>query len=664
MIIIKYILIYLSIMLGSSALSIIFNKKIEKCIMVDIFVKITLLYIFGLIGQLKIGATLVLYIPIIIGIILIIKNRKSKDIKDNILTDGMLFFTIAYVFLAISTYAKVSNLWDEYSYWSLASKNMFYHDSLLNYEGMKMNILYPPVPTIWQYFFTRNLNTYAQGIEIFASQILCFSILLQFYENVKNSSSKIVKTCIPILILCLPCIFVFSYFYESIYADTLIGLLVGYILIQTYKEDNKKFLFLSLGCAFLLLSLTKATGLYIAIIVLGVIFLQKVIENFVQWKKQKDSIKERIKKEKSTILLLIFLLIVIIFSFVSWKIALKDTKLEYTVLKCVNIDNSRPIVEGIKSIFTSFFGSTEESVSLDGANRILISHLYQYKVFQAENLPISIMSYIIIILLLHIWIYKKVISNEEKNKFLSFIIAIKIGLIVYMAFLELAYLTKFSSREMLIHASLERYLASYFLAELLLTITILLKYFNKDIKKQKLKYVVLTAVIMMVTPIYSITNATIFFGSYNVQEIVKICGIQDAAINLKSRVEEKSKIYVVHQDCDKDCDLWKLKYFMTPEVDIDITEKINKALEIQYKKRGKSLKEEWINILKNNYEYLYIIDSDEYFEELAEDIFESEIKGSTLYRINKLEDGSILLTEEIDEKAQIEQTEQKEEIFE
>ena len=85
---------------------------------------------------------------------------------------------------------------------------------------------------------------------------------------------------------------------------------------------------------------------------------------------------------------------------------------------------------------------------------------------------------------------------------------------------------------------------------------------------------------------------------------------------------------------------------MIPEIDIDITEKINKTLEKQYENKDKSLKEEWIDILKTNYEYLYIIDSDKYFEEFAEDIFKSEIKDSTLYKINKLEDGSIMLTEE------------------
>ena len=334
------------------------------------------------------------------------------------------------------------------------------------------------------------------------------------------------------------------------------------------------------------------------------------------------------------------------FSFISWNIAIKDIKLEYTVLKCENIDNSIPITEGLKSIFTSFFGSEKETVALDASNRDFIKHLYTYKVFQAENLPISIISYIIIIILLNIWMYKKVISKEEKNKFLSYSLAIKIGLIVYMAFLQLAYLTKFSDREMLIHASLERYLNSYFLGELIFIITILLKYFNKDSSKQKLKYIILTLIIVLVTPLYSIANATIFFGSYNIQQIVKNCEIEDEALNLKNKVEEKSRIYVVHQNCDQENNLWKLKYYMIPEIDIDITEKINKTLEKQYENKDKSLKEEWIDILKTNYEYLYIIDSDKYFEEFAEDIFKSEIKDSTLYKINKLEDGSIMLTEE------------------
>ena len=329
-IILKYILIYVSIILGSTAFSTIFNKRIEKTIALDIFVKIIVLYIFGIIGLLKIGTYVVLYLPIILGIFILIKNRKEKEtIINNVFTIGLGFFSIIYFGFAITTFAKVSNLWDEYSYWSLASKNMFYHNSLLNYEGMKMNILYPPVPTIWQYFFTSTIGTYKQGIEIFASQILSFAMLLPLFKKVTKKSKVIVKVCISIMIMCLPCIF--TYFYESIYVDALLGIIIGYIFIQMYKETDKKFSFLCIGCAFSLLALTKATGFYIALILIAVMILQKIIENCFKIKDGRGKLKEKakenlklnskikvfIKEEKQTILTIFIFICIIIISFIS-----------------------------------------------------------------------------------------------------------------------------------------------------------------------------------------------------------------------------------------------------------------------------------------------------------------------------------------------------------
>ena len=253
------------------------------------------------------------------------------------------------------------------------------------------------------------------------------------------------------------------------------------------------------------------------------------------------------------------------------------------------------------------------------------------------------MTYIFIIVLLNIWMYKKIISKEDKNKYLTYTVAIKIGLIIYILFLQFAYLTKFATVQMLQHASVERYLSSYFLGELILIVSIFIEYCDREILKQKIKYIIVTLVILSITPIYSITNATIFFGSYNIQEILKVYEIEDVATKLKETLPEKSKIYVVHQDCDKDCDLWRLKYFMVPEIDIDITEKINMVLNEKYKRLGRNLKQEWIELLKNNYEYLYIIDTDKLFEKFASDVFVSEIEANTLYKINKLQEGTISL---------------------
>lgn len=643
MIILNYILIYLSIILGSIIFSIRYNKKIEHCIIIDIFCKMVVLYIFGLLQQLKLGVYIVLYLPIIIGTILLLKNRKKENLKNLILTPGLIFFSIIYFILVIATFDRVSDCWDEYSFWSLASKNMYHHDSLLVFADVQENIPYPPIPTIWQYFFTRTLNTYNQGIEILANQILGFALLLPIFDKTTKTLSKIPKICMGIIILCIPCIFEYLIFYEAIYIDAIIGILIGYIFLQLYNEKDKKFLYMSLCLAFILLSYMKSTGFYLALILIGVIALQKIIEIYKIKKSSKQKLLEIIKKQKEYIIFIVVLICIIVILFLIWTYLVNRVDWQENELKFENTENHRTISQAISSIFTTIFRSTDENYYLDISNRQLVEHLYTAKVFDIQ-IYISAITHFFITILGGILIYKKIIPKEEKNRFLYTFISIKVGFIIYILFLQLAYLTQFETNEMLTHASLNRYINTYFLAEFIWLLCIILDYCNKG--NQKLRYIVLTIVILAITPIYMITNNFIFFGSYNAKMKDKNFVIEKETLDLKQRMDEDSKIYVVHQKSDENSKLYKMKYYMLPEINITITEKISEVLDSQYKEIGKNLKEEWINILISNYDYLYIIDSDEYFNNFAKDVFSSEIKNHTLYKINKSENNTIQIVEE------------------
>lgn len=645
MIIIKYVLIYISIALGSMGIATIFNKKIEKCIIIDIFTKIILLYIFGLIKQLYLGAIITLYVPILFGIIVLIVNRKNNRLRDNIITPGMFFFTIIYFMFIIIDHGKVSNLWDEYTYWSFVSKNMYSYNCLLEDLPIKLNLLYPPMPTIWQYFCTRNLNFYSQGIEIFANQILGFALLIPVFEKISNSSSKISKVCISIIIICLPTLFSYLTFYENIYVDVLLGLIIGYILYQLYYEEDKNYLLISLGLAFPILALMKPTGIFLALILIIVIILKEIIEAYKIKKENNIKIKDTLKKKKSIFILVLILICVILIFYGSWKLISNNITVYNRVLEIIDEEKTRNLEKGLQSIITTIFGSSQETIELDESNRLLIYELYKLPAFQTP-IPISIITYVFLIMLVNIWIYKKIIPKREKNKYFSYTIAIKIGMIAYLIFLQLAYLIKFGTSEMLTHASLNRYFNIYLLAELIWIISIILDYCKNNLKQAKLAYIVLTISILLVSPIYTIANATIFFGSNNTMINGNIKELKDQVNIIKQKVNSENSIYVVHQNANKDNNLYKMKYFLAPEINIDLAEILSKKLEEKYENMNKNLKQEWINILINDYDYLYIIDTDEYFKNFAKDLFSSKIKNDTLYKINKLENNKIQIVEE------------------
>lgn len=627
-IILGYIILYIAITFGSIFISNMFNKKIESCIVIDIFIKMILLYIFGLINQLVIGVIFLNVLSMILGMIVIIKNRKKEKLKENVLTNGFLFFTIIYFVFIIFTLNKVSNIWDEYSYWSTVSKKMFYNNKLVN-EGLLA--LYPPIPSIFQYYFNRTIGIYSQGTEIFANIILGFSLLLPLFEKVKTN--KIIPNiCIGIIIVCIPAIFNSMIFYQTVYVDVILGLLIGYIFYELYNQKDNKFSILSLILAFIILALTKATGFYISLILVGIIIIKDILKIIEKNKIKKVSILQNIKDNKKEIILIFIILFVIVSSYFIWNIYIKDYEQfkdqidkEYQTVA----DKQLSIIEGIKTIKTTLFGNNDKVIDHNLSNRLLF---YSIMTKDAIKYPvnISLLSFIILYVIGSIILYRFFIKENNKE-FKNITIAIVIGLVFYILFLQLAYITKFSITEALIHASFERYINTYLLGIFILFISIVIdKLENTNIN---IKYISLTAVILLITPLYIITDATLAYGNENsINQYYLSIPIYEAQ-KLKGKLNSEDRIYLINQSSDEKATSWQLKYFLIPEIDIKITRKFSEDLE---NKLEGNLLEKWTNILLKDYDYVYVYDTDEYFNNFARDLVENDIiKDKTLYKIEK-----------------------------
>lgn len=642
--IIGYLTIYISILFGSISISNILNKRIESCIILDIFLKLILLYIFGLIGQLYIGTIIINIISIIIGIIIIIKNRKNDKFKNNILTTGMIFFTIIYFLFIIFTYKKISNVWDEYSYWSVACKKMFYSNQLLN---PNLQVIYPPFPTVLQYYFTATIGKYSQGIELFANIILGFSLLIPLFERIKKNR-KISNICLSIIIICIPAIFQYVLFYQAIYVDSILGMLIGYIFYQLYFEKNNNIKCISLILALIVLTLTKITGFYIAIILIGVIALNKIINIIQNIKKDKENKKdsEKISKEKLiTILknnrkfiLNIFIIVLIIFlTYFSWSIYTKDYGQYKDVIEKEyqdGIDQHQSVIDALKTIITTIFGSNNDTVNYDTSNRTLLHSLYlNYSII--NPVKISIVSFAFIYIIASLIIYKFFINKDNKSKFKNIIISILIGLIVYTAFIQLAYITKFGIDEALRHASIDRYINTYLLGMFIFLISIILEKFEESDKNIRFKYIIAVIIILMITPLNIITDATFASGNENATTRYYLTPVINAANCLKEKLNSNDRVYLINQEADKKVSSWQLKYFLVPKVEIKMTRKSDKNLE-EFKYSDGTLKEKWKKLLYDEYDYIYVYKTDEYFNEFSKDIFKNTtVKNYTLYKIEK-----------------------------
>ena len=611
-IVLGYMLLYFTILLGSTFVSYKTKKNLSSSIPIDILTKIVVLYIFGLFNILLIGAITTTIISILLGIYALVKMNKEQ--RKELIDYGTIFFSILYFVLLITTYERLSNGWDEFSYWSYGTKIMFYNDRLINL-GDRLITTYPPVPTIWQYFCCKLIGNYTQGIEMFGLYIFSFSLLVPLF-NIKKEKSLIYNLCLSIIIICLPGIFPEVYFYRIPYADAILGLLLGYIFVE--RIFNTKYTYSQVIPLFVL-ALTKGTGFYIAITTLICFFVYDVIKQIKN--------KEKIDKKKCISKIIIFLLI--LSSLASWNI--------YKNLNITREDNINLISEskldetGIKRFITSFFTvsmkTTSSSLMADMIQDNLITMLIKGSLINSY-IQLSIGGFTLLLAFGFVLLYKK--NNKAKN------VAIYTfgGLILYIGFLQLAYFTKFNMQEALTHNSFSRYMSSYYIAMVMAFVALVIDSKSVDYKRD---ISVLMIIILALTPLKDIANITINAGFYNYKMSKELSTIIEETNNLKQEVPASSKVYVINQQLEDD----KFKYYMLPENDVEMGVYFGNNF-------AENEKEQFENILYNTYDYVYIRETDDYFNNNYQELFNEKIEKKATYKVIKDNGKENLKLERID----------------
>lgn len=614
MIILKYVFLYFIILLGSIFIADRLKDKVQNTIIIDFMFSILGLYVFGILNIFNIGIYLVALSNLILGIITIIryiKNKNVNQLKQMICTPGMLFFTLIYFVFIITTMNRTAIHWDQYSYWSYAAKDMYYSGKI-NIQN-SIGVQYPPIPTILQVYFMKIIGTYSQGIEIFATWILSFSLLIPFFN--KTNNKKICNIAISLIILCVPAIFSVLIFYESAYPDALLGLFIGYALQLYFLEKNKNIKKIAIPLLMFTITLTKPTGFVIAGIVTITFLIYEIIKN------KANRLKPIKIKEIQKII--IYILIIII-TYMSFNIYVRIFN-ENSETNIITTKNNENIVTYItNSIISTIFGTTQEDYSAAQSNGNL---LYKLQKTTEITTPIYISTLgvisIYIITSLLIYKYSKNDSKISKKEIKNIYISVFVGLIIYIVFLQVAYITQFSSKEMINHDGFERYIGTYLLGILYFTIYIILeKIENKNIENN-LPYIILAVVLFTITPIYQIANATITSGIYNISNQSYLSKSYKSAEYINENVKSNDTVLGICQKTDVErLENLIIRYYMYP-INYKAMERIDQS-------------EGAFDEIIKDYNYIYIVYSDSYLEYATKQYLNGEetIKENTLYKVN------------------------------
>ncbi len=280
----------------------------------------------------------------------------------------------------------------------------------------------------------------------------------------------------------------------------------------------------------------------------------------------------------------------------------------------VRLFGGNKIENVLKSIGPTIFGNYTENLDIPNSNGSLIEKLYKVPEISTP-VQISAAGLISIYFVITLINYKKS-EKEEKSYIKNVAICVFIGLFLYIASLQLAYITQFSTKEMLNHDGMERYIASYLLGILYIVVAFSLekcKKINKNIS-----YIIIASLIVLITPITSVANATITSGIYNINTTLYCNMGRNRAEKLQTVVKNEDKVLGICQDKNKELINLMVRYYMYPtSYEVDILDEENELQQILEQKE---------------YNYIYIMIADETLIEELKDKF----------NITEIEDGSLL----------------------
>ena len=602
----KYILGVL-IVVFSIPLVKIFNKRIEEVIPISVVEIVLIIYIFGLFEKLKIGFCFIIIITImqIIGIITYIiinvKNSKIDKIKEefkNILTPGLLIYVALILGSVILNSGRIFEDYDEFNHWAVIIKNMYEYGNFGIENGVVTFTEYPPFTAVFQYIFLMLKNTYSEDTIIIAQSILYFSIIIPITKNIKRDKNLLKTILLIIGIIFIPMI-IKNTFYTDILVDALIGVMLAYTIFNIYREDtNNVFKLISVFSGIIMMSLTKTSGLALAIVAV-IIFMFEIIRT------KEKNIKN--KQIKIFIILFIITLLVIL----SWyiKVVSSNAQTRWNFNEIIQIDKE----------------------NFD--NKIVIIKNFIKTIFENEIVTergVTVVSSILILISIDLIIYKNIKENKRKIYKKEFIV-IKMITLFYILVLLYMYLTIFSFDEAFTLTSIGRYMETIMLANIILDFYII---YEENISFKMKQFFIILSIIIMFLPINTINEK--YINGNNYKAVVKNNrDIMTKIKKYKNVLNTNDKIYFITGISTDDQKMLSLNnYIMMPIKIGNISAGLGSNKELLCEQ-----------LLEENYSYIFFYRIPEMTEEQVEMLNGEVLKRDTLYKIEKINSDNLILQE-------------------
>lgn len=668
----------------------LFHKKFEETAALSAVVLVFILYIAGLTEHLELGMYAVFLLAFCAFLCSIFLFQKKDRTWKDLLSPGLFVFVVFSLIILVYNANMQRSIWDEFSHWGLAAKDMFYFGSFGKHADSTVFLpWYPPFITLFQYYVQFQNGLFSESLLYVAFQIMICCFLIAGLKDLSFKTLRLLPAGLLIL-LCIPIIF-FPEVFNSIMVDPLLAIFLAYTVLCYFTAPLSIFNFLRIAGGLFALTLTKEMGAPIA----GLATILFILDFLY---------KQRKLFTKSLLPLCSLTLLVVLF-FCSWRIYLaipapQSASAAAESLAAAESSAETAVGTDTASSESSPAGSAEEAAKASAASQdtqpvtaiptstagftlqnfteFLSGNAPDWRYETAKNyvkflfsspsytlgpISLSTLDLCFLLLIAAFLLSRTARWGKDKGIFSMGIFGV-LCLLPYLSFLLVCYLFAFSATEAKMLHSSSRYVASYLAGILLAFVLYLFMNLcrqaenesaaseNKRLSSPGSICVVLSLVLLIVTPLENLTNK--YLGTVNSYDY--FYGTEDCARALRSFADQTDKVYLVCNNSGG-FSYWVFRNAISPLSTQDGGWNLFSSREDYLAYEAEYLEEpdanrtilsasDWAAQLYSGYDYVFLLHANEAFASMYGDLFEdpASICDGTFYQVNRLEDGGVSLS--------------------
>ena len=521
-----------------------FKFKQESSVTIVFLSSALLLYIAGLFNLMK-YAVYAIYILSILSLVYIIYCIIKKKIKiREIFTPGIIIYIFVVMIMAFMVKDTYYYVWDEFSHWGSNLKAMVQYDLFWSnkiYDGV--HVVYTPIAGIVEYFFCKINGGFAEDVSYMAINTFIITLLLPIIKCQKHNVKNYIKLILFwLLIYCS--VKLLNFQISSIYIDLLLGILFTLGIILAFRVDGKEDK-INLILTLILMPLLKDSGLLLLGIILMELFFSKIVLKIIE--------ERKITKQHLKVFGIIVLMLIIPLVFYgTWKVycgingKYLDDRHDKNAISEINI------VEYIKGILLL---NTDNPKYKDISNSFYDA-LNGLEVAGGTDSRATAVKLVVLLDIFGIILYLMNKDEKDKKKIATVIISLNIGFVLYCLLLLATFMFAFTETEGRALASYSRYMSTYFIAWVIITLGLA--------SNSKIKNTILPIIIAILLCLYPINIANLM----DTTSRKNLSGIDDEirteANIIQENVNLSDKVYIIYQNIGGGYEYHKLRYSISP----------------------------------------------------------------------------------------------------